>query len=217
MTQTPLMFSSEQEQLLHDAAAWRLIGLLFECPRPGWREQVIALGAECRDDRLRTAAVAAQSEASEGLYHSLFGPGGPVSPREVTYLGGVQLGYLLSELSAYYEAFAYQPDTAEAEDHLSNEVGFMAYLTLKQAYALTSDEYERAQITAEAALHFKADHLAVMVEPIARALESGGPPYLALAGQALFERVGRPTRRSLPLADAVVSDNVDDELSCGTT
>ena len=217
MTASPPTFSPEQEQLLHAAAAWRLIGLLFECPRPGWREQVAALGADTRDEQLRSAAEAAQTEASEGLHHSLFGPGGPVSPREVTYLGGVQLGYLLSELNAYYEAFAYRPDTIEAEDHLSVEAGFMAYLAIKQAYALASGENERAQITAEAAAHFKTDHLAVMVEPIARALESGGPPYLALAGQALFERVGPPVRTRLPLADALVADDGNEEMNCGTT
>jgi hypothetical protein len=56
-----------------------------------------------------------------------------------------------------------------------------------------------------------------MVEPIARALESGGPPYLALAGQALFERVGSPTRRLLPLAEDLVADDANEELDCGTT
>ena len=217
MTTSPPTFSPEQEQLLHDAAAWRLIGLLFECPRPGWREQVAALGAETRDERLRAASEAAQTEASEGLHHSLFGPGGPVSPREVTYLGGVQFGYLLSELNAYYEAFAYRPDTIEAEDHLSVEAGFMAYLAIKQAYALASGDNERAQITAGAASHFSTDHLALMVEPIARALDTGGPPYLALAGQALFERVGPPARRLVPLADDLVAHDEDGEMNCGTT
>jgi len=56
-----------------------------------------------------------------------------------------------------------------------------------------------------------------MVEPIARALESGGPPYLALARQALFERVGLPVRTRLPLADALVADDQDEEMNCGTT
>jgi len=207
--------STEQEQLLHDAAAWRLIGLLFEYPRPGWREQVAALGSESRDERLRAAATAAQTEATEGMYHSLFGPGGPVSPREATYLGGMQLGYLLSELKAYYEAFAYQPDTTEAEDHVAVEAGFLAYLAIKQAYALASDDHERAQVTAEASSQFMADHLSLMVEPIARALEIGGPPYLALAGQALFARVGPPARKLLPLAEALVADDADEDLSCG--
>ena len=35
-------------QLLHEAGAWRLIGMLFECPRAGWHEQVAALGAPLR-------------------------------------------------------------------------------------------------------------------------------------------------------------------------
>ena len=206
----------DADRLLHDAAAWRLIGLLFECPQPGWLDQVTALGRESRDERLKTAAETAGTEASEGLHHSLFGPGGPVSPREVTYSNGVQLGYLLSELNAYYEAFAYRPTTIEPEDHLSVEAGFMAYLALKQAYALASDDTAGAQVSSDAAALFKADHLGRMVEPIARALEVGGPPYLVLAAQALYERVGPAPRTTIPLADVSVTDD-DDGVTCATT
>jgi nitrate reductase assembly molybdenum cofactor insertion protein NarJ len=207
--------TGEQERLLHEAAAWRLIGMLFECPRAGWHEQVAALGRESRDPRLRSAAEAAQVEASEGLHHSLFGPGGPVSPREVTYSGGVQMGYLLSEVRAYYDAFVFRPDTIEPDDHLSVESGFMAYLALKQAYALASASDEQARVTADAAAGFEADHLARMVEPIARALEIGGPPYLVLAAQALFERVGAAPRSTLLPADPS-ADSDDDRPICGT-
>jgi TorA maturation chaperone TorD len=204
------------ETLLREAAAWRLIALLFECPRDGWREQLAALAAEAQDPRLTTAAEAAQQEASEGLHHSLFGPGGPVSPREVTYHLGVQMGYLLSELNAYYDAFAYRPDTTEAADHLAVESGFMAYLAFKQAYALASGDAEHARVTAEAAARFRTDHLAAMADRVGRALEIGGPPYLALAGLVLRERTGPPVRPILPMAtEALAAGYDDDEMSCG--
>jgi len=215
MTDTTIALTAEQDALLHEAAAWRLISLLFECPGPGWREQVQALGREVRDERLRAAAEAAQTEASEGLHHSLFGPGGPVSPREVTYLGGLQFGYLLSELKAYYDAFAYRPSTIEVEDHLSVEAGFMAYLNVKRAYALASGHDEHASVAADAAASFTSEHLATMVEPVARALDMGGPSYLALAGQALFERVGPSPRKTLPMADPAPDGTDDDALTCG--
>jgi nitrate reductase assembly molybdenum cofactor insertion protein NarJ len=213
MTAAPPAITEEQARLLREAAAWRLIALLFECPRPGWRELVAALAREVEDPRLQAAAEASKTEASEGLHYSLFGPGGPVSPREVTYLSGLQQGYLLAELGAYYEAFAYRPAATEPSDHVSVEAGFMAYLALKQAYALASADGEAAQVTAEAAGRFRTDHLAGMTEPIARALEAGGPSYLALAGQALFARVGPAPRQVLPMADALADEEGDG--SCG--
>jgi nitrate reductase assembly molybdenum cofactor insertion protein NarJ len=213
MTASQPALTEEQARLLREAAAWRLIALLFECPRPGWHDVVAALGREVEDPRLQAAAEASQTEASEGLHYSLFGPGGPVSPREVTYLSGLQQGYLLAELGAYYEAFAYRPAAAEPSDHLSVEAGFMAYLTLKQAYALASADGAGAQVTAEAAGRFRTDHLAGMTEPIARALEAGGPSYLALAGQALFARVGPAPRQVLPMAGALADEESDG--SCG--
>ena len=69
--------ATTQNQLLGEAAEWRLLGLLFECPLPNWREQMDALAAEVVDADLKAAAEAARLEASEGLYHSIFGPGGP--------------------------------------------------------------------------------------------------------------------------------------------
>lgn len=210
MTDAHATIPADAEALLRQAAAWRLIGLLLECPGPDWMKQVLALGRDCDDPRLQSAAVAAQTEASEGLHHSLFGPGGPVSPREVTYSGGVQFGYLMAELNAFYRAFAYAPTTMEPLDHLSVEAGFMAYLGMKRAYALASGDTEHATVTQEAASNFCSTHLALMVEPIARALEVGGPPYLVLVGQALYERVGPSPSRGLPLAE---SPNDGDE--CG--
>ena len=144
MTDAHATIPADAEALLRQAAAWRLIGLLLECPGPDWMKQVLALGRDCDDPRLQSAAVAAQTEASEGLHHSLFGPGGPVSPREVTYSGGVQFGYLMAELNAFYRAFAYAPTTMEPLDHLSVEAGFMAYLGMKRAYALASGDTEHA-------------------------------------------------------------------------
>ncbi|HOG28179.1 MAG TPA: molecular chaperone TorD family protein [Vicinamibacterales bacterium] len=203
------------EALLLEAAAWRLIALLFECPGPGWQAHVAALGRDCRDPALQAAAHAAQTEASEGLYHSLFGAGGPVSLREVTYAGGMRPGYLLSELGAYYEAFAYRPGSPEPPDHLSVEAGFVSYLAMKQAYAAASNDPEGAGITADAMAAFCAEHLAGMAEPVARALEAGGPPYLALAGRALLERAGPPRGSPLPLGGAG-SDNECGQAECGT-
>lgn len=216
MSATDGALSVEETRILTEAAEWRLIGLLFECPRDGWRAEVAQLAQEVTDPLLVQAASAAREQASEGLYHSIFGPGGPVPPREVTYLGAVQFGYLLSELNAYYEAFAYRSIIGEAEDHLAVEVGFVAYLLVKQAYALACGDREHAAVAREAAERFRAEHLSLMVQPIARALANGGPPFLVMGSEALLARVGPPARSVLPLADGLAAGTDDDEMVCGS-
>lgn len=209
--------AAKQNHLLREAAEWRLTGLLFECPSPQWREQVISLAAEVEDAELKAAADAAQQEASEGLFHSIFGPGGPAAGREISHRDWAQPGYLLAELASYYEAFAYQPATREAPDHVSVETGFIAYLRLKEAYAVANSDDEGAAITGEAARQFINEHLSMLAEPLARSLEHSGVQYLALAGRALLARVGprreKPPRQNLP----VISDNDQSEFACGET
>ncbi len=189
--------ATAQTRLLREAAEWRLLGLLFECPSPTWREQVAALATEISDAGLRAAAQAAQREASEGLYHSIFGPGGPAPGREISYRDWAQPGYLLSELTSYYDAFAYQSKIVEAPDHVSVETGFIAYLKLKEAYAESRGDDEHAAITRGAAERFINEHLSAMAEPLTASLEHSGIEYLALAGKALLARVG-PKRAQSP-------------------
>lgn len=181
---------SIKRELLSEAAEWRLIGLLFECPVVGWREQVRALAAEIEDADLRASAEFAFSEAGEGLYHSMFGPGGPAPPREISYCDRVQPGLLMSEISSYYNAFAYQPATVEVPDHVSVEAGFIAYLKFKEAYAAARGDTQHAAVTAEASHRFIEDHLKMIAEPLSKLLRNSGIGYLSLAGDALLRRTG---------------------------
>jgi nitrate reductase assembly molybdenum cofactor insertion protein NarJ len=176
--------------LLQEAASWRLLGLLFERPGPEWMEQVSTLANEVTEPTLKAAAEAARQEASPGLYHSTFGPGGPAAPREVSYRRGVLPGAALAELRSLYESFAYQPSVDEPPDHVAVEVGFMAYLRLKQAYALACGNDEHVRICAEAEQQFLHEHLSRMAAPLAVSLGSSGITYLAHAAQVLQSRVG---------------------------
>ena len=208
--------------LLRQAAEWRLIGLLFECPTGTWRDDIVALAGDIDDPLLRSAVTHAIEEASEGLYHSTFGPGGPAPPREVTYVKAIQLGYLLSELTAFYDAFAYRPVTRESPDHVSVEVGFVGYLLLKQAYAVTRGEDEQASVPAEAAATFMREHLAAIAEPLAATLGDSSLAYLAEAARALANRAGPPPsataslqgKRLLPVIQPLEDE---DEISCEGT
>ncbi|MBI5281395.1 MAG: molecular chaperone TorD family protein [Candidatus Solibacter usitatus] len=215
MSETTERLTPEIAGLLGEAAEWRLLGLLFEYPTETWREQVSALAADLKDEKLKALAAAALEFATEGLHIALFGPAGTVPVREVTYQGGVQFGYLMAELAAFYDAFGYKPDAAaEADDHLAVEAGFMAYLKFKQAYALADGDSEHAAITAEAAANFLKDHVAMLAQPVTSRLETFGPDYLVEAGRILSGHAGPPPRNSFPLG-APLEDLESDEFTCG--
>jgi nitrate reductase assembly molybdenum cofactor insertion protein NarJ len=200
-------------KLLSEAAEWRLIGMLLACPQGDWQHQVASLAAEVADEQLKNAAAAMTVEASEGLYHTTFGPGGPAAPREVSHREYVVPGQSLSELTAFYNAFAFEPSTDEPPDHVAVEADFIAYLRLKEAYALSRNDNEQVFVTADAARHFLEDHLSSIAEPLAASLEASGITYLQLAAAALFRRVG-PARYTVPAVDSPLPLLDEDSLSC---
>lgn len=204
------------KDIIGESAEWRLISLLFDCPTGNWFEEVRSLGKQVSDKRLKRAAKAAQKEASEGLFHSIFGPGGPAPGREVSYRGWVQPGYMLSELSTYYDAFLYKPLTKEVPDHVAVETGFIAYLRLKEAFALECFDDENAKITAAASSAFIDDHLSKYAEQMSKILANSGIEYLSLAGEALFKRTGRDKDKKnqvyLPVLESVEEET---EFECG--
>lgn len=208
------ILGEREVRLAREAAEWRLLSLLFECPTPEWRAQVRALALEVTDAELKSAAQDALEEAGEGLFHHTFGPGGPAPPREATYHQTVQLGYLMSELQAYYNAFAFHPVTAEPPDHVSVEIGFIAYLKMKEAYALACHHDEQAATASESAQRFVQEHLANIAQPFANYLRGSGISYLAKAGAALLRRVGPLPTSASPLP-ILQEETQEREWSCG--
>lgn len=180
------------EDLLREAAEWRLMGLLFEYPREGWREELAALVSQVSDPALREAGQEARGDGHAGLYLAVLGPGGAVSPREVGYLPLQDPGRILADVTAFYEAFGYQPALTEPLDHVAAEAGFLGYLKLKEAFARSRDATEEAAVAAEAAESFLAEHLRNVAEPLSRRLATAAPRYLVLAGEALLRRA-RPS------------------------
>ncbi len=205
----------QTRRLLREATEWRLLSLLFECPTGGWRDKIRGLAAEVTDEDLKAAVVAATVEASEGLYHSLFGPGGPAPAREISHRALIQPGYLMAELRSYYDAFSYHANAAEAVDHVAVEAGFLAYLRLKEAYAADCGDAEKAELTAAAAQSFMREHLAFVAEPLAAALQHSGVGYLALAGQALLHRAGSAKRTAQGQPLPILSEDDDCMFACG--
>jgi nitrate reductase assembly molybdenum cofactor insertion protein NarJ len=202
-------------ELLCEAVEWRLLGLLFEYPDEGWRRRMNDLLRDLRDPGFRALAEAALETATPGLYLALFGPGGTVPIRAAAYRGGVQLGYLMAELAAYYEAFAFQPALGEAEDHLAVELGFLAYLKLKRAMAVDSGAEKCATLALSAEESFLREHLAGLAAPILRALEAFAPEYLAQAGLILVQRAGPPAKSDYPLGSVLPDDDDSSTFDCG--
>ncbi|REJ75534.1 MAG: hypothetical protein DWQ47_08660 [Acidobacteria bacterium] len=193
-----------ENKFIAEAAAWRLLGLLFECPSEDWKNEISTISKEVSDEKLVKAAELALTEGSEGLYHSIFGPGGPAPCREVSYRSWVQPGPLLSEIRAFYNAFGFAPDTPETPDHVSVEAAFVAYLKLKQAYALSLAADEHVRVTAEAVDNFLKGHLSKIAGPLSASLSRSGVEYLSIAGECLGELAGADpdsasTRRFLPV------------------
>lgn len=208
------MTVSSEKKLFGTATDWRLLGLLFECPSVTTLAELKSLGSEATNKTLQQAAAYAQTEADEGLYHLVFGPGGPAPPREVSYRNWVQPGYLLSELSSYYRAFEYRPRYSDVPDHIAVEAGFVGYLRLKEAFALLSDEKENAEIAGEAADRFTKEHVAEIASPLSKLLAGSGVKYMMLAGEALYELSGAadlPERKEMPVIETGC-----EEFSCGS-
>jgi nitrate reductase assembly molybdenum cofactor insertion protein NarJ len=209
------LLTQHELQLAREAAEWRLLSLFFECPSDAWRAQVEALAREVEDTELKSAAHDALREASEGLYHHTFGPGGPAPAREASYYQSVELGYMMSEIQAYYTMFGFAPVTAEPVDHVSVEIAFIAYLRLKESYALACENIERAKTTAESAERFVEDHVARIAAPLAGHLSNSGISYLVQAGAALARRARQ--KMVAPVVLPILQEpDAEEDITCGS-
>jgi nitrate reductase assembly molybdenum cofactor insertion protein NarJ len=171
-------------EALSQAAAWRLAGLLFERPRPGWQQDVEALSKEVANPALKSAA-RDSCEGGEGLYLGLLGPGGTVSPREAAYRPKEDPGQVLADIAGFYSAFSFAPRTEDPIDHVSVEANFAGYLCLKTAYALEEGNPEAADTARRALQLFAEEHLEPFARALAGRLEGSGPAYLGRAARAL--------------------------------
>jgi len=196
------------EDALRAAADWRLLGLLLERPRAGWIEEVRALAAETRDPGLREAAACA-AEASEGDYLALLGPGGLASSREAGYVGLADPAWVLAEVARFYEVFGFAPRAEDPPDHVAVEAGFVAYLYLKEAFALEAGDADAAETTRAARTRFVAEHLARIARPMTDRLAPALGTPLVRAALLLAARVPPPP------AGTTVAPHDDGPATCG--
>lgn len=203
--------------LIHLAATWRMLALLFERPKPGWLEEVRSLEAELPNDPELAAAVREAASVDEGAYLAALGPGGAVSPREVAYRPMGDPGRILAEVSSHYEAFAFRPASEDPHDHVAVEAGFVGYLALKEAFARSRGEPEGAEASKRTRESFLRDHLAAFAGELAGRLEHAPLRHLALAASALASRcpVDGSVERAAEFAAAAPCSVDGDALDCG--
>jgi nitrate reductase assembly molybdenum cofactor insertion protein NarJ len=170
---------------LRRAARLRLLALAFESPRAGWQEEFSSQAEQIGEADLRQLAEQARQEATPELHHTIFGPGGPAAPREVSYVDTILPGQFMADLHAFYDAFAYHPTVPEPPDHVAVELAFLSYLHLKIAYAIARDDQQQADISADAAKRFSASHLSNILGPLTHALEASGIGYFQSVAASL--------------------------------
>ncbi len=180
---------SSSTQLVRSAAEWRLLGLLFERKRPDTLSEIRSLSEEIADALLGKAADRID-DVTSAQYIDALGPGGLVPAREVAYRGREDPGQIIADVSGFYDAFAFKPTVEDPPDHVAVECGFVGYLFLKQAYAVSAGDQERTQLTCGARERFVDAHLQHFARPLAERLVAIQHPVLSRAALALQDRVG---------------------------
>ncbi|MFQ5790638.1 MAG: molecular chaperone [Acidobacteriota bacterium] len=101
----------------------------------------------------------------EQRYNRLFGHSlrGRVCPYETEYGGShlFQQAHQLSDISGFYLAFGLRPATENNErvDHITYELQFFEFLSVKEAVALETGDQEMFEVTRGTLKRFLTDHL----------------------------------------------------------
>ena len=195
------------EELEEQAGDWRLIALLLEPPRPGWRRKLRDASKNTVDPELLTAARLAQREGQEHFHASLLGSDGLLLCRESAHRPRRDWQPLMADLHGMAKAYGFDGCGSDPADHIVTLAPFMAHLMTVQADAMARGDTGEAIYLAGAAEWLRGAHLAWFAEDLARALTATEVNYLSHVGHALEARVlppGQPDEaRGRPSDDAV--------------
>jgi hypothetical protein len=98
-------------------------------------------------------------------------------------------GWILADVVRYYDAFAFRPAVEDPPDHIAVAADFVAYLHLKEAFALARSDAEAAEVTRAARERFMGEHLAPAAAPLCASLAAAGFHDLAAAVRVLAAHV----------------------------
>ena len=181
--------------LLAAAARDRLLMLLLEPPSKSRPAELLALMPSLPDDVADTVAhlAATPTDDVEADYHRVLGPTGAVPFCESDLSGNAfAKGNLITDVSGFYKAFRY-PENVELKDspdHIANELGYVSYLAIKEAYAEFMGLGESAVVSREAREAFGRDHLDAFAKKLAGKLIEAALPssYYATVAALLATR-----------------------------
>ncbi len=160
---------SEMQNALLRADLFRMAALAFSEPtderRADLRESLEALmdclrGSDLTDV-LATVTIALRNSDPFRLrlqYYSLFDTSMPVPIMESAY-HRADRGATLGDVAGFYSAFGFDlPSRDGSPDTLPHELAFLAWLSLKEAYAIEHHLPDEAAVTRDAAVKFITDH-----------------------------------------------------------
>ena len=174
---------------LQRSSTWLFLSQAFERPTPETVDSLRAL-ATTLPEALREPADALATEpldSAEPEYFSVLGPAG-CAAAESSYERAAMAarGPLLAEVAGFYEAFHYTPPhTQDVPDHISVELGFLAYLACKVAFALFERQQESAEIASTAYDTFLREHPGAWAGPFVDALLATGSDRFGAAAFCL--------------------------------
>jgi DMSO reductase family type II enzyme chaperone len=193
----------EREQLLAEAALFRLIAQAFSYPEPelvcSVRCNALELAAAAMRGELAPALAPAlralgrawRAAPAQGLaieYSRLFLGAGLVPLREGGYGGGLRFAGQpvdIADLNGFYLAFGFalSESAPTPPDHLGAEIEFVSLLHLKKAHALERRRARDASTVDHALGRFLEDHLGRWVPSLEAALREAeaSAPYAILA------------------------------------
>ncbi|MBI3940874.1 MAG: molecular chaperone TorD family protein [Acidobacteria bacterium] len=104
----------------------------------------------------------------------------------------------LAAITGFYHAFGLAPRNSERErvDHVSCELEFLEFLSLKEAYALESGDGDMRAETCKATRLFLKDHVGRFGRAFARSLqEQDSMGFFARLGDLLYDSISLECRR----------------------
>lgn len=219
------------EDALARADLWRLLALSFSCPDAELLESAREIAAGLleglveRGDNLSPltadlgdALAKVEARALEHEYHALFATNVLIPPYEGDY-HRAERGTVIGDIAAFFSAFGLSTE-GRPPDSLASELGLMAWLSLKAAYALEHGKDEELAVTLDAKASFLRDHLARWQGAFCDRLfaTTGNPVYVAAANL-----LGAVTQISVsdlnvedvrPLELGGTPTDVEDDIAC---
>jgi TorA maturation chaperone TorD len=213
------------EELLREAAVFRLVALGFSAPRlNGFADMRRALLDACKDEiiaahgapvgrTLHMARAAWFAVAPNELcrdYLRLFMGTAAVSLHETAYGDGRRIGgrpVELADIGGFYSAFGFAMRDSDPvlSDHLCAECEFFSLLAIKEAYALISGRVADWRTTRAAADEFLEQHLGRWPKALLAELRrQGAPSAFVVLARLLVVLV--ETRRSARGLRSAVAD-----------